>query len=173
MCYTGHALCHTGLFNFGAEQLIGVLKATVTMKQGMCPWIGFKSFVKGLEYQLVIVAITNNIGHRPAITEVKDGTQIYLFYGSVFRKVLEFGHIRNPFLVVFICMEVPVEYILCCIVWINSRPGATVVTSFYYGAQSLLAAYAQDTLVISMQAMVMLNLISNPSVAHIWMLLMD
>ena len=70
-------------------------------------------------------------------------------------------------------MEVPVEYILCCIVWINSRPGATVVTSFYYGAQSLLAAYAQDTLVISMQAMVMLNLISNPSVAHIWMLLMD
>src|SRR5574344_3061263 len=35
MCYTRHALCHACLFNLGTKVLVGILKASVAMKQGV------------------------------------------------------------------------------------------------------------------------------------------
>ena len=56
ICYMRYALRHAGLFNLGTKILLGILNASVAVKQGMGTRIGFQSFVKGLKYELVVVA---------------------------------------------------------------------------------------------------------------------
>ena len=136
------------------------------MKQRDVPLVNFKSFNQRFGIPTGYCCCVTNNGQSGVTEEVI--TQIYLF-NRIQGKYLNSVTSINPFLVVFICMEVPGKHSLLYSMdqqraWCNS-----CMTSFYYGSASLLAAYAQDTLVISMQAMVMLNLISNPSVAHIWM----
>ena len=56
----GHALRHTGLLQLAVKIPAGILKASVTVKQGMRVRIGFYRLVKGFEYQWVIVAVTDH-----------------------------------------------------------------------------------------------------------------
>lgn len=44
------------------------------MEQWMCIGIIFNRFVKGVRYQLVIVANADLICHNPSVTQVEDST---------------------------------------------------------------------------------------------------
>ena len=172
MRYSGHALRHISFHNLCMKGLVSILKSSVTMEQGMSIWIGFQGLVKGLEYEVIVIAITNHIGNWPTVTKVKDSTEVYLFNSTIFGTVLEFSHIRDPFLVVLVCMEIAFKHILCCIVRISGWPCTAIVPALYYRLQFHLATDTQYTLIVYMQAMVMLYLVTNSAVAHIRMLLM-
>ena len=58
----GHTLGHPGSFQLGVECAIRVLKSSVTMEQRMGIRIGLYRFVKGLEYQRVVITFAQNIG---------------------------------------------------------------------------------------------------------------
>lgn len=72
--YSGHTLYHLCGIQLCPETLAGVLKSAVTMEQWMCIGIVLNCFVKGLKYQLVIVANADLIRHNTSITQVKNGT---------------------------------------------------------------------------------------------------
>lgn len=63
----GHALRHTGLLQLAVKIPAGILKASVTVKQGMRVRIGFYRLVKGFEYQWVIVAVTDHGGYNTPV----------------------------------------------------------------------------------------------------------
>ena len=66
----GHALRHTGLLQLAVKIPAGILKASVTVKQGMRVRIGFYRLVKGFEYQWVIVAVTDHGGYNTPVIQV-------------------------------------------------------------------------------------------------------
>lgn len=61
MCHTGNTLCHSGMNKLLVKHPIGVLKASVTVEQGMCIRIGLHRLVKGFENQWIIVVLTEYI----------------------------------------------------------------------------------------------------------------
>ncbi len=61
MCHTGHTLCHSSMNKLLVKHPIGVLKASVTVEQGMCIRIGLHRLVKGFENQWIIVVLTEYI----------------------------------------------------------------------------------------------------------------
>lgn len=63
----GHALRHTGLLQLAVKIPAGILKASVTVKQGMRVRIGFYRLAKGFEYQWVIVAVTDHGGYNTPV----------------------------------------------------------------------------------------------------------
>ena len=72
--YTGHALHHALFFQFVMEIPVRILEASIAVKQRMGIRIGFYRLVKGLEYQWVVVMLTNNKGYDSSIVKVKNGT---------------------------------------------------------------------------------------------------
>ena len=63
-----------GYAGFVVEIPVRILKASITVEQRMGIWIGFYRLVKGLEYQRVVVMLTNNKGYDSSIVKVKNGT---------------------------------------------------------------------------------------------------
>ena len=61
-----------------------VLKASVTMENWMCTRVFLQRFVKGLEYQGIVVSVTKYIGDDSAVTQVEDCTQVNLVYRNPF-----------------------------------------------------------------------------------------
>ena len=89
-----------------------VLKASVTMEDWMRTRVFLQRFVKGLEYQGIIVPVTKYIGNDSAVTQVKDCTQVNLVYCNPFIP-FEFCNICEPFLVEIICMEITIYDVFC------------------------------------------------------------
>lgn len=61
--HTGHALHHSRLYELSVECSACVLVASVTVEQRTCVWIELNSPVKGLEYERIVIALTQRIGH--------------------------------------------------------------------------------------------------------------
>ena len=72
--YTGHTLCHSLFFQFVVEIPVRILEASIAVEQRTGIRIGFYRLVKGLEYQRVVVMLTNNKGYDSSIVKVKNGT---------------------------------------------------------------------------------------------------
>ena len=72
--YAGHALRHSLFFQFVVKSPVRVLKASIAVEQRTGIWIGFYRLVKGLEYQWVVVTLTNNKGYDSSIVKVEDCT---------------------------------------------------------------------------------------------------
>lgn len=68
--HTGHTLCHTSLFNFVMESTVRVLVSPVAVEQRMRVGIFLDSFVKGFEYERIVIASTNFESHDAPVTEV-------------------------------------------------------------------------------------------------------
>lgn len=108
MGYTGHALCHPGLFEFAVERSACVLEASIAVEQRMGIRVGFNSLVKGLVDKGIIIALTQHIGHNAPVTEVQNGTQVEFMYLNALVP-FELRHIRKPFLIRFLRVELAVQ----------------------------------------------------------------
>ena len=168
-----HALRHARLHELVVEVLVRVLEAAIAVEQGMRVRMSFHGLVKGLEDQRVVVPVANHVGHRHAVAEIEDEAQIDLLRRSVCRMVLELRHVRDPFLVASVSVKITAEYVFRRVVRIDGRPSAAVVPILYNGAQLLLSADAQDALVVDVQAVVVLDLVTDSPVAHVGIFFVD
>lgn len=71
---SGHTLYHFCSIQLCSEAFARVLESTVTMEQRMCVGIFLNCFLKGIEYQFIIVAGTNFIGHNPSVIQIENCT---------------------------------------------------------------------------------------------------
>ena len=80
VCHTGHALHHSRLYELLVECSACILVASVAVEQRMCVRVELNSPVKGLEYERIVIALTQCIGHDAPVTEVQNSAQIELMY---------------------------------------------------------------------------------------------
>ena len=121
----GHTLGHPGSFQLGVEGAVRVLKSSVTVEQRVGVRIGLYRFVKGLEYQSVVITFSQNIGCNTPVVQIQNGTKIDLVYLDAFIP-LKLRHICQPFLVWFGCMEVSVKQVFGYKLWFFRIPGTTL-----------------------------------------------
>ena len=57
---------------------VGILVTPVAVKQRLSVRIVSNSFVKGVKYQRIVIAITNNKGYDPSIIQIQNSAQIDL-----------------------------------------------------------------------------------------------
>ena len=80
VCHAGHALHHSRLYELLVECSACILVASVAVEQRMCVRVELNSPVKGLEYERIVIALTQRIGHDAPVTEVQNSAQIELMY---------------------------------------------------------------------------------------------
>ena len=153
MGYTGHTLGHSLFFQFVMEIPVRILKASIAMEQRMGIWIGFYRLVQSLEYQWIVVTLTNDKGYDSSIVKVKDGTQVQFMYHRPLIP-LEFCDIGQPFLIGRIGMKFAGEDVFCDVLRIFRPSGAAIAAVLNGGFYAFLPAYPKDTLVIYMNAVV-------------------
>ena len=124
--YPGHALGHPGPLQPGMEGAVGVLEASVTVEQGMGIRVGLHRLVKGLEYQRIIITVSDHISHDPPVIQVQNGAEVDLVDCNALIP-LELSHIAQPLLVGLVCMKLPVQDILRSKLGILSRSGTAMV----------------------------------------------
>ena len=59
--YSGHALRHAGILQFGMECPVGILEATVTMAKRCCSWISGYCLIESSEHQRIVITVTDHI----------------------------------------------------------------------------------------------------------------
>ena len=74
-------------------------------------------FVNGFLDQRVIVCVPDNRRNNPAVTQIQDSAEIDLMYHWT-NIILELGHIRQPFLVGPVRMELAVQNIFRRMLWV-------------------------------------------------------
>ena len=172
MCHARHTLCHPGLNKLVVKCPVGILKASVAVKQWMCIRIGLCCHVKGLENQWIVVALTELVRHNAPIAEVQNGAQIEFVNLAAFIP-LEFCHIGEPLLVGLCGIKLPVQKILSNILRILSLSGTAVVAVLYRGADISGSTDTKYSLVVDIDAVVMSQIVIEPSVALIRTFLVD
>ena len=70
VCHAGHTLCHTGLFNFVMESTVRVLVSPVAVKKRMRVGIFPDSFVKGFEYERIVITSADFESHDAPVIEI-------------------------------------------------------------------------------------------------------
>ena len=151
--YAGHTLLHALFFQFLVKYSVRVLKASIAVEEGLGIRICLYCLIQSLEYQRVIVVVTNNKGYDSSVVKVKDGTQVHFVHHCSFIP-LEFRHIGQPFLIGFICIKLAGEQVFGNILWILRTSGAAMAAVFNGGFYAFLPAYPEDALVVYMNAMV-------------------
>ena len=170
--YTGHTLRHTCFLQLVVEGTVGILKTSVAVEQWMCVGIRFYRTVKGLEYQRIVVAVTNHIGNDPAVVEVQNGAEIDLVYFNTLVP-FELRYIRQPLFIWFICMEVAVKEIFGDVLWILCLPRTAMIAVFDGRLDVPGATDAENTLVIHADTIVMPEIIVDTAVTLVWTLPVD
>lgn len=166
VCYAGHTLRHTCLYELVVEGTVGILKPSVAVEEGMRVRIGFYSLIKGLENQRIIVALTEHIGHDTPVAKVENGAQIEFVHLSSFIP-LEFCYIGKPLLVWLLCIKLPVQKVLSKILWVLRMSGAATVVIFHGRAYISGPADAEHPFVIDMDTSVMAQIVVEPPVSLI------
>ena len=172
VCYAGHTLRHTCLYELVVEGTVGILKPSVAVEEGMRVRIGFYSLIKGLENQRIIVALTEHIGHDTPVAKVENGAQIEFVHLSSLIP-LEFCYIGKPLLVWLLCIKLPVQKVLSKILWVLCMSGAATVVIFHGRADISGPADAEHPFVIDMDTVVMTQIVIEPPVALIRTFLVD
>ena len=154
------------------ETAAGVLEPSVTMQQWMGIWIVPQGLAQGIEYELVVVTVTDYITYDSAIEKVENGAQVEL--SRILPVVeLKLGYVRNPFLVRTFGMKVSCQYIFRDVLWLGCI-ARTAITRMLYGRLDLLLTHqAQHTLVAAMLAIAPIQVIAYAAVAFVGMLLID
>ena len=169
---SGHALGHAGFGQHAVECTVCVLKASVAVAQRMRVRIRRNRCSEGIKHQRIVIGIPNHVADDPSVIQIQDGTEIYLLYFNT-DVVFEFGNIGQPFLVGLVCLEFPVQQIVCQVIWIFALPSATMVAVLNRGLNPAAPADPQHPFVIHMSVVVPIQFILKPAVAHLWMLFMN
>ena len=169
---SGHALSHPGFYQHMVERSTCVLESSVAVTQRVCIWICGNRCAECVKHQRIVIGIPNHVADDPSVIQIQDGTEIYLLYFNT-DVVFEFGNIGQPFLVGLVCLEFPVQQIVCQVIWIFALPSATMVAVLNRGLNPAAPADPQHPFVIHMSVVVPIQFILKPAVAHLWMLFMN
>lgn len=164
--HTGHTLRHSGLYELLVECSACVLVTSVTVEQRMCVRVELNSPVKGLEYERIVIALTQRIGYDAPVTEIQNSAQIELMYLNTLIP-FELRHIREPLFVGLCSVELSVQKILGNILGIFGLPGTAMIVVFHSRPYISGPADPQHSLVIDMDTMIMAKIIIEPSVAFV------
>ena len=158
MCHTGHALHHSRLYELLVKYSACVLEASVTVEQRMCIRVDLNGSVKGLEYERIVIVLTQRIGHDTPVTEVQNSAQIELMYLNALVP-FEFRHISEPLLIGLIGVKLAAQQVFGKILRILGLPGATVVIVFYSRLYISNPADPQHSLVIDINTIIMAQIV--------------
>ena len=100
-----HALYHSSLVQSRLKLLTGILKTSVTVKHRVGIRVFGNGQIKGVEYELVIVAAADGERDNAFVFEVEDCAQIELCIISIL-KICDVG---QPFLVKLFSLEITVQ----------------------------------------------------------------
>ena len=129
-------------------------------------WIGFRCSVKSLEYQRVVIVITDDISNNAAIVEVEYGAEIYFVYFNSFIP-FEFCYICEPLLIRLFRIELTIQKILSQILRILRPPCTAAIVVLNSGLDASGTADAQYALVVGVNSMVMPQFVVDTTVAFI------
>ena len=169
---TGHALRHPCLFKFGVELTVRVLVPPVTMEERMGAWIGRYGLIQSLEYQRIVVVVTDHCRNDTAVIEIQDCTEIDLVNHRTFIP-FELCDVSQPLLIGLVCMEFTVQQILGNMLRICSLSCAAMIGILDRGSDIQFPADSQYTLVIHGCAIVYFQVVPDASVALIRALCVD
>ena len=86
---------------------------------------------------------------------------------------MEFCHIRKPFLVRGLGIELPVKYVFGNILRILSMAGTPIICIFYRRLYTELTTDPQNSLIIGFHAMITFQIIPDSPVSFVWGVFMD
>lgn len=130
----------------------------------MCAGIGLYSTVKGLEYQWIIIPVTDHIGNDAAVVKVQNCTEIDLVYCHALIP-LEFCHISEPLLIGHVRMKVPVQQILSYKLRILRPSGAAMAAILDSGLNAFSTANSENTLIVHMNMVVVPKIVIDAAIA--------
>lgn len=170
--HTRHALSHPGLYQLPVEPSASVLETSIAMKQGMGIRICFHRLIKCFVNKRVIITLAQHIGNDSPVAKVEDSTQIkFVCLKSLIP--LKLRYIGKPFLIRSCGVELAVQKVLSNILRVLGLPGTAMAVVFYGGPDIPGATDTQHSLVIYMDAIVVAQIIIEPSVSFIRTLLVD
>ena len=149
-----------------------VLEPSVAMQQWMGIWIVLQGLVQSIQYEPVVVTVTDYVAYDSAIEKIKNGAQVE--FSRILSAVeLELGYIRNPFLVRTFGMKVSCQDIFSDVLRLGGMARTAVARMLYGRLDLLLAHQAQHTLVADMLTITPIQVIAYTAVALVGMLLID
>jgi len=170
--YSGHTLSHLRLLQLVVEYSVGVLETSVAMKQRMGIWIGFNSGIQGVEYERIIIAVTNNKGNDSAVVQIKDCAKVQLAYIGTFVP-LKLCHICQLLLIGHTCVKLAVQPVLGDVLRIGSLSGTAIVLVFNGRLDIQATANAQHPFLIHIQLVVVGQVVLDATVAFVRIPCMD
>ena len=170
--HPGHALHHALVNQFPVEDMACVLESPVAMEDGLGIRVVLNCQIEGIKYQFVVVGVSQYVRHDPSVTEIQDGAEIDLVHLNPFIPT-ELCHVRQPFLVRSVRVELAVQNILGRVLGIPGTFGTSLVPVLNRGEKLLLPADPQHPLVRDHNAVVVFQLVPQPSVTHFRMFFMD
>ena len=161
----GHALDHAGLGQHTVERAVRVLETSVAVAQWMCIRFSNNRCLKSIKYQRIVIGVPDHIADNPSVIQIQDNAEID-FLDLNANVVLEFSNISQPFLVGLVCLEFPVQQIICQIIRISTLPGSAVVAVLNRGLNPAAPADPKHPLVIHMGVVVPIQFILESAVSH-------
>lgn len=133
----------------------------------MCIGIGNYSSVKCVEYQWIVIAVTDDESYDSAVIKVENGTEVnFVLFNSFIP--FELGNICKPFLIRLFCMKFTVKNIFCNVLRIVRLPCTTVVSVLDGGFNPFNPADTEDSLVTYVDVMKSLKVIADTPISFVW-----
>jgi len=149
-----------------------ILESTVAVEQRMCVRLKLNGLIKGVHHQWIVVMITDLESHDSTVIQVENSAQIDLadFYTSV---VFKLGYVRQPLLVRRLSVKFSVQVVFGDVVWVAGILGAALRSILYTGMNLKLPVEVQNPLVIDFHVVIHRKLVTDSTVSHIRMLVMN
>lgn len=115
--------------------------------------IGPHRLVKGFEYERIIIAFSNHIGHNAPIIEVQNGSEIDFVYVNT---LIPFGlgHIGQPLFIRLFRIELAVQQVFRQVLRILG-PSDTAMAAVLYGRANISgSANMQHSLIVDVEAVI-------------------
>ena len=123
-------------------------------------------FVKGAEYERIIVPVADHIGNDAPVIEIQNCTEIDLVDLNALIP-FKLRYIRKPLLVRCLGVKLPAQQVFSDILRIPGTSGTAVIAVFDCGFDVVLPANSQDSFVVDMNAMVMEKIVIDAAIAFV------
>ncbi len=148
------------------ENSTGVLEPTITVKEWMSVWLNGHSGVKGVKYELIVVAVPNSVGDNSSVIDVQNGAEIELVnFGP--DMVFELRYVCKPFCIGRVGVELAAKVVLRHIFRRRRAAGTAVLSELDGRLDAYRTTDTKDAFVIDMNIMPPIQLVAYPAVAHI------
>ena len=170
--HAGHTLFHLGFLQHVVECAVCVLKSAVTVEQRVRIRVFCHCLLECIEHQGIVIAVTNHIRDNPAVIQVENRAQVELVDFNTLIP-LEFCYICKPLGIGLGCIKIPVQDVLCQVLWISSVACTAVATVLNSGLDALYSANAQYSFVVHMNTVIVFQVVPDAPVAFIWAFCVD